>query len=104
MHNFFVYGFAYSFEDDKYLTITTQNLKNGFSGELDKANYYYETFDPSIVWGVRLVKYKGSKVTVEMGSISDIKTYAQNGNNCSKLIATHIMKWSPQNIYILINE
>lgn len=47
MHNFFVYGFAYSFEDDKYLTITTQNLKNGFSGELDKANYYYETFDPS---------------------------------------------------------
>ena len=104
MHNFFVYGFAYSFEDDKYLTITTQNLKNGFSGELDKANYYYETFDPSIVWGVRLVKYKGSKVTVEMGSISDIKTYAQKGKNCSKLIATHTMKWSPQNIYILINE
>lgn len=104
MHNFFVYGFAYSFEDDTYLTVTTQNLKDGFSGELDKPNYYYETFDPSTTWGVRLIKYRGDKVRVEMGSISDIKTYAQNGKNCSKIIVTHIMKWSPQNIYILIEE
>ena len=46
----------------------------------------------------------GSSGNNKVPSVSDIKTYAQNGNNCSKLIATHIMKWSPQNIYILINE
>ncbi len=101
-HNFFAYGYMYSYYEGMF-TMTTQNLHDGFSGDLNKEDYYSQTFNPSGA-SVVLVKKHGNTVKVQSGNVNDIRTYEQVGINCSKVLVIHGLHFAISRIFVFIDE
>ena len=97
----YVYGFAYA-EYENYMTISTQNLHGSFDGEIEKDNWYTETFNPAGA-DIVVVKGNGKRVSVKKGKISDIKTYEQAGTDCSKILVCHGYNYSTGRIFVFDN-
>lgn len=82
-HNVFLYGYVHLFKDGLY-TITTQNLSAGFTG-FDDENY----FDMDVRLEGRsfvIVKDTRNGISVESGTIENLKTYEEAGVDCSRVL------------------
>lgn len=101
-HETFVLCFAHSYNEGLF-TITTANLRDE-DGDADAfdSKYFNMRFQPPTA--VTVVKKTRNGVSVSTGSFNDIKTYAESGVNCSKLMVKCGFQWRSFQIFLLIEE
>ncbi len=77
----FLYGYVYA-DVEGLLSITTQNLRDGFTEE--DSNFYWQYWTPSSA-KVMVVSDTEAGLTMKAGSLKDIHTYEQVGRSCDKI-------------------
>ncbi len=74
----YILGFIHSEKEDM-IRITTQNLKDNFKEEDD--NFYWTYWKPS---SANVIIYEDGVIT--KGNVDDIRSYAEYGNKCDKVL------------------
>ncbi len=80
-----LFGYAYYVDAKGGLIVSSQELSSKeYDPNYDKKKYFNKAFLPPAT-AMITVLFKDNQVEARKGSISDIKTYLTDGNNCSRI-------------------
>lgn len=97
----YIYSFAHSYNEG-LLTITTANLRDGNDDDAFNAEYFSMRFQPPTA--VTIIETTRNGISVSTGSFNDVKTYAEAGVNCSKLMVKFGFKWANPEIFLFVDK
>lgn len=96
-----VFGSIYSLDSKGAVIYTTHDLS--VKGKtFNRASDYNEVLFPPAGTNFITIDYSGDKISAKVGTLSDIKTYKEVGEKCSRVIT--VSSYGLLNRFILIND